>query len=524
MKWLLGLLVVVAVLVGAAAAVFRVTDREIVAAVGFPGAATAPASFDAGFVPASVPGRVAPHPGLAAVGSGTMHADGYQSDTHPAAGPMGASVQVRSRTGGNGMPRQCATFVFRSDGKPVMLCGGVAGFRIVLLDPDTLGMLATFDMPMRPSSFEALVKRDIDVVFSDSSGGAYLFIDAQDRVVFGNSRYQIVRLRTVRDGAAWRFEEDANWDMSPYVPHDCLNYDNLRPSRECDKITTVMPDHQGRYWWVTRNGRVGTLDPASGRVGRMALGEEIQNAIAMDSNAVYVLTDHAQYAMTAGPDGRPVAQWREAYDRGRGRKVGSINQGSGTTPTLIGANWITYTDNADPRMNLIVLRRGTLAPGQARQICKVPLFEAGASTTDNSMIGWGRSIILENNAGYTNAFTHKDWTAMAGGVVRVDIRADESGCDIVWESPLVVPSVVGKLSAGNGIAYFYSFDRSAGGDPDWSLAGLDFKTGRQVLKVPTGRGKAWDNNWSAIAIAPDGDLYVGTSRGLVQVRNPPRQK
>jgi sugar lactone lactonase YvrE len=516
------LLLLLLVLIGGSYLAWQWFDREQMVAQGFDGASSAPVVWDASFVPTPVSGYIEAHPGLAPIGQSTMHADGFQSDTHPPAGPMGTNLEVRSRISGSGTPRECATFVFRSDGKLVSLCGGFSGFRIVLIDPDTLGLLASYDLPMRPSSFEFVVKRSLDVVFSDTSGGAYLFMDNKDRVVFGDSLNRIIRLKSVADGGKWRFEEDGRWDMSPYFPHDCFNYNNLRPTGECDKLTTVMPDHQGRYWWVTRNGRVGTLDPVTGKVALVALGEEIQNAISVDKNATYVLTDHAQYAFVAGADGKPVRQWREAYDRGTKRKVGSVNQGSGTTPTLIGDRYITYTDNADVRMNLVVLRRGALAAGETRQICKLPLFKPGASTTDNSMIAIGRSIVLENNSGFTTSFTHKDWTAMPGGVVRVDIREDESGCDIVWESPLVVPSVVAKLSLGNGIAYFYSFDWKPGQDaPDWSLAGLDFATGKQVLKVPTGRGSAWDNNWSEIAIAPNGDLYVGSPRGMIQVRKKP---
>ena len=134
------------------------------------------------------------------------------------------------------------------------------------------------------------------------------------------------------------------------------------------------------------------------------------------------------------------------------------------------------------------------------------------------MIGWGRSILLENNAGFKSAFEQRDWGAVSGGVVRVDVRNDESGCDVVWTSPLKAPSVVAKLSAATGIAYYYSFDPAPGETQDWSVVGLDFQTGKQVLKVPTGRGRAYDNNWASLAIAPDGTLYVGTTRGLVQVR------
>ena len=107
-------------------------------------------------------------------------------------------------------------------------------------------------------------------------------------------------------------------------------------------------------------------------------------------------------------------------------------------------------------------------------------------------------------------------------MVRVDVRADGSGCDIVWTSPLKAPSVVAKLSAGNGIAYFYSFDLTADGKQNWSVVGLDFRTGKQVLKVPTGQGRGYDNNWASLSISPDGALYAGMMGGLAQVRNKDR--
>lgn len=494
-------------------------DRELTPAVPIEGAANKPAVFDPDFLPAPVLGTVAVHPKMAARSNGSMHGDGFQSDTHVAAGPFGGALEVRSRRAGDGLPRQCATFVYRRDGKPVILCGGLSGFRIVLLDPATLSALATYDMPMRPSSFQALVKRDIDVIMSDSSGGAYLFLDHQDRVVFADANQVIQRVSAAEKDGKWQFVPDRQWDMRAHVPNDCLNWNNWFPRGECDMITTVLPDYQGRYWWTTRYGRVGTLDPETGKVSQIRLnGEEIQNAMTVDQNAVYVLSDHAQYAFSADSKGKPVQLWQHAYDRGSGRKVGSINHGSGTTPTLLDDELITFADNADPRINLVVLQRGALKAGEQREICRVPVFADGASATDNSMIGWGRSIILENNAGYTSAFAQTDWRAVTGGVVRLDVRADNSGCDIVWTSPLQAPSVVAKLSAGNGIAYFYSFDQTGRREPDWSVIGLDFRTGKQVLKVPTGQGQAYDNNWASLSISPDGSLYVGTRGGLVQVR------
>ena len=516
---LLALLILIAI---AGAGWWKNADREVAEARPIEGGSNTKILLDGSFAPAPVAGAISPNPFLAAGTNGTMHGDGGQSDTHLAAGPFGQDLEVRSRRSGNGLPRQCSTFVYRSDGKPIAMCGGIFGFRMVLLEPETLEVLASYDLPMRPSSFEALVKRDIGIMMNDSSGGAYMFLDNHDRLVFANSQWIVQRLAASQSQGRWTFAVERQWDLKSYVPHDCLNWNNWFPEGECDKITTVMPDHQGRYWWTTRNGRLGTLDPRSGRVAMLALhGEEIQNALAMDSRAVYVLSDHAQYAFAAGADGRPRQLWRSAYDRGTGRKIGSINQGSGTTPTLLGSDWLTFADNADGRINIVVLSRN-----DGRRVCAVPVFKEGASATDNSMIGWGRSIILENNARFKSAHEQKDWDAIAGGVVRVDVREDESGCDTVWTSQLKVPSVVPKLSAASGIAYFYSFDRvtdpDGRPDQDWSIVGLDFRTGRQIIKIPTGRGKAFDNNWASMSIAPNGDFYAGMLGGLVQVRR--RQK
>lgn len=509
------LLAPLVLIVFAAAILWRHVDRELTEAMPIEGAARAAMTWDPGLRPAPVAGEFNGHGHIAAGANATMHGDGGQSDTHLAAGPFGPGWEVRTRRSGNGMPRQCSTFVHRTDGKVVAMCGGLSGFRMVLLDPDSLAALATFDLPIRPSAFEAVIRRDRSIMMNDSSGGAYLFLDNQDRVVFADSRWVVQRLAARKHGAAWAFEIDGEWDLKPHVPHDCLNWDNWFPSGECDKVTTVIPDAQGLLWWTTRNGRLGTLDPARGKVAVLPLGEEIQNALAVDDRSVYVLTDHAQYAFQAGADGRPRQVWRTAYDRGSARKVGSINQGSGTTPTLIGQEWITFADNADGRINVVVLRRADGGP-----VCKVPVFANGASATDNSMIGWGRSIVLENNAGYTNAHQHKDWNAVRGGIVRIDVRADGRGCDTIWESPLVSPSVVPKLAAQSGIIWFNSFAQ-VGVSQDWSLVGLDFARGHEVARIPTGRGKAFDNNWSSISLAPDGTLYLGTTQGLVQVRRSP---
>lgn len=476
-------------------------------------------SIDPDFIPQILPPTGEPqHPFMAVTDTSAMHSGSWESDTHPAKAVSSANVEILTRRAGGAAARQCATFTYIKAGHPLILCGGFTSFRLQLLHKDSLEMLAMYDLPMRPSTFEAMVKRDTDIIFTDTSGGAYLYLDNEDRAVLADAKQRIRRIKAEQlDTGEWQFRETDSWDMTDYVPNDCYHWNNLRPKGECDGITTVMPDYNGLLWWVTRKGRVGSLNPETGKVIATDLGgEEIQNSFALDKDGAYIVSDHAMYHM-ALKDGMPTQQWRVPYDRGSGRKVGSINQGSGTSPSLFGDNYLTFTDNADDYMHIYVARRGELAEGEERVICKVPVFTKGKSVTDNSMIAYGRSVILENNSGYTNSMMQKEYSVIEGGVVRVNVREDESGCDTIWTSPLKVPSVVPKLSLGNGVAYFYSFDILENGDRLWSLVGLDFETGKEVVRIPTGTGEAFNNNWASIAIDPDGGTWVGTREGVLKV-------
>jgi len=458
-------------------------------------------------------------PFMAPQGVNTMHADSYSSDVHPGGGPLGVDPIVNSRRGAKLPGGQCATLTFDSGGRLVALCAAISGFRIYLMEPRTLNLLALMKLPVRPSTWAALIARDKSKIMEDSSG-AYFYLDHEDRVVMADSDQVVRRIAHGQDSDGdWEFYDDGAWDLSAHVPHDCVSPTNPWPDGECDPITAVMPDYDGLIWWVTRHGRVGTLDTTTGRVQLTGLDhEEIQNGFSVAANGVFVVSDHAMYRFAADGDGAPVVGWRESYDRGSSRKVGTINQGSGTTPTLLGDAYVTITDNADERINLLVYRREQAFEGD-RLVCRVPLFRAGHSVTDNSMIGIDRSIVIENNAGYTHSRGEHDWANAGGGIARIDIRHDESGCDTIWESGERSTSVVPKLSLANGLAYFYTFDPQPGGENAWYFTALDFVTGRTVFKILTGAGLEFDNNWAPITLAPDGTAYVGTSVGIVAIRD-----
>jgi hypothetical protein len=252
-------------------------------------------------------------------------------------------------------------------------------------------------------------------------------------------------------------------------------------------------------------------------------GEEIQNSLSADRDGMYVITDYALYHMVAEETGMPRTVWREAYLRSNRYRYGNINNGSGSTPTLMdderGRKYVVITDAGDDRTGLVVYRREATVSGP-RQICRVPLFGQDASAVEISPIGWGRSIVVKNDSGYRSAFHGTSEAAIAGGIVRVDIRADDSGCDVVWTAPDRVPAVVGKLST-NGLLYFYTFEQQADGDNVWYFLALDFVTGRPVFKQFIGVGRPFDINWGSPAIARDGTVYLGILEGILAIADAP---
>src|SRR6185436_10996917 len=107
-------------------------------------------------------------------------------------------------------------------------------------------------------------------------------------------------------------------------------------------------------------------------------------------------------------EGKPEMIWRATYDRGTQMKPGQKSQGSGTTPTLLDIGdekFVAIADNAD-RMNVLVFRRAPyIHDGQERLAWQRAVFQENNGATENSLIGIGRFIIVENNYGYDGRAT-----------------------------------------------------------------------------------------------------------------------
>ena len=379
-------------------------------------------------------------PYMAPNGRSNIHMDAYQSDTYATGGPLGHASTVKSATllgiGG--------TVTFDSAGRIVILVLGNGPRRLFLLDPVTLGTQWVLDLPPSSSSGTAF------------GGGGYYFLDELDRAVIPTVDQQIwiVQVRKSR----------------PYLEHvnTCDLSQLLGQQISGQSIQSVFPDAQGLLWFttsgtvedkqtswtVTSPALVGTLvfqgsnqctvktlalaPPTTPTSTTPTENELISKSFAVDpvpaaqgQGGVFIVSDYAMYRFDAAPDGTPQITWREAYDRGTPPpKPGQIQVGSGTTPTLMGTDFVTIADNANP-IDVLVYRRAAHVQG-SRLVCKVPAFEENASATENSLIATNQSIVVENNYGYYGPQATLFNRATTPGITRIDLNADQSGCNTVW--------------------------------------------------------------------------------------------
>ncbi|MDT4918224.1 MAG: hypothetical protein QOH89_2924 [Pseudonocardiales bacterium] len=429
------------------------------------------------------------HPHLAPNGRNNMHNDAYATDAYTGPGPLGRAPVVTTRSYG---VEECATEAFDAAGRIVALCGNLRGPVLRLINPRTLAIIATKQLPprnIRPGTSP----------LSDLCGGTYFYLDDQDRAVVATTDRHVVVIAESLFG----FVQRRSYDVSSAVPStDCL--------------IALMPDWSGRIWFESGNGIVGSIDPDTGRVRFVQLaGEIIDNSFAVDeTGGVFIVSDHALYRFDAGPDGTPIVTWRQAYDRGTQLKTGQLAQGSGTTPTLVGPDLVAITDNAEPRMNVLVYQRGKDSGGQP--VCGAPVFGEGASATENSLVAVGDSLLVENNYGYKDPTSTLLGATTTPGIAKVDVV--DGSCQVAWTSNQVAPTSVPKASLATGLLYVYTKPKTVLADA-WYFTAIDIRTGRTVFSKLTGTGPGFNNHYAAVYLGPDGTAYIATLAGMVRIKD-----
>lgn len=438
------------------------------------------------------------NPFLLGNGAGGPHNDSHSTNRSPYEGPGAGPVNSHLVLLG-----ACPTLLINGHGFPVgNFVEGVSGGKTLLLqrslrvlDPTDLTVLAT--LPVTPIGVD----------------GMYNYIDDQDRIVLGDGSGHVVRVAQTRDDAGhWTLAVVDDWDVTGHIFQHCGG----DPSCE-DYIASVKPDWQGRIWFSTTGGVLGTIDPDTGHDASVRLpdGEQVIKAISSSVMGVAVVSDHALYLFRADVDGTPRQLWREAYDRGSAQKPGQRNQGCGTSPTFFGddgSNYVAIMDNADGCGNLLVFR--TADHAEDRLVCRIPLFlETGTSGTDDTFIVAGpRSLIATNTFGY-NYYDYSN--TLVGGLTRVDVRDDESGADVVWTNPAATTTVP-KLAAGSGLIHLIDRSVASDGSATYAHLAIDAETGKTAGASRLGTDVRYEGIQSCGAFGPDGSYYQGTIAGVVR--------
>jgi hypothetical protein len=456
----------------------------------------APAFTGAPAEPRPLPPKNVPaHPLLSPVSS--IHSDAYNSDVDDYPGPLGVSPVVESALIG-----MSPIIMFDGDGNlfTVSFDAETAGLGITAVDRASLDVIDRFALPL-----------DLSTVFGGGQGdqgasvnGGYFHLDHRGHAIVGTQDNMFLELALLKVGSespSWRVVRAI--DLDPYLP-------------DGDFLIDTIPDFAGTLWFISDGGVVGCRRADGTGIRTMALNEFFENGLAVAPDGVYGLTSEAAYRFACDASGGPRWTWRIPYARGTTIKPGTFALGSGSTPTLLGDDLITFTDNADGRVNLLVYRRGPDAVGD-RLVGSVPLFASGASAVDVSMIGYGDSIVVANiyNAG---GFLD-DYRNLAPGLTRVDVRPDRSGCDVVWSRD-IRSTTVAKLSTATGLIYTYTQALDIADPADvWYMTAVDFRTGDIVYRVRAGAGVLKNNAFGGTAIGPDGAVYQGVLGGLIRVRD-----
>ena len=442
--------------------------------------------------------RAPQNPFLANDPLSNIHNDTWMTGAYRWPGPLGRNTVTNSGSAQAGI---CSTIAFDSRGRIVTVCSStLAAPQARIIDPDTLEVLATYDFPQAPK-----VGNTPD--YQNFAAGGYFYLDNRDRLVVATKTNHIYLLGQTADGSD--FELVGDFDLSSRLDPDT------------ERISSALPDFQGKIWFVAKQtGKVGTLDRKTRSIKILRLDETIQNSFTVDRNAIYVVTSKRLYRFAKTRNGKPKIVWKVKYRNDGVKKPGQADAGSGTTPDILKGGYVAIVDNADP-VNVVVYRTAEKLKGKKRLVCEVPVFTKGASATENSLITTGRSLIVENNYGYTDIFAPgANAVVTEPGFARVDIRKKGKGCRKVWTNKEVRgASVVPKMSTKTGLIYTYTRPPDPSGSQGYYWTAIDFRTGKTAWNRYAGSGFSFNNNYAGLGLGPDGSAYLGVIGGMVSLKD-----
>ena len=425
-------------------------------------------------------------------GRNGIHYDSYNSDVTNELGPMGINHSVITRKLSR-LGKSVPTVLFDRKGRIITVMISFTGTYLYLMDPNSLSVLAQERLP-RKSNIHIFNQKD-----NDASGGGYLHMTPSEQVIVPKMDKKIAFYEVIDEKGKpyWKLVEET--DLSNFLPREAY-------------INDAVLDYRGQLWFTTSMGIVGYVDKNKGEIETHTFPEGLQNQLAIDSTGVYVLTNEYMNKLKINDDGKIILEWRSSYDNRAGLN-GLVGSGSGTSPTLFGDkdDLIAIADNGIPQMHMNVYHRK-----DGRLICSVPVFGEGETGCENSLIGYGNDVIIENNGGFKLFFGDPQDTQT--GLIRIHVHEDLSGAEIVWENYDLKASTTPVLSTANGLIYSYCVKKGIKGSDAWFLSMVDWETGKTVYEYWAGSGKDFADMLQPVVIY-DGAFYIGTKTGLLLIRD-----
>ena len=459
--------------------------------------------------------RPAPNPFVGLDGAASMHGDTASSDTTPLHGPGGANSgnwRVEQRNFLSACP---SVLIRQADGWPLVLCTNIVGRNPVvrLLHKDTGVEQANLQL----------------AAGNNLLGGVYAYLDNQDRLVMvDSSEHSLIRVKAERHSffyfwSWWTVLLDSSVSLASAVVGHCGG------ATDCDGVVSLSVGREGVVWFATRQTVVGIYNPDTGDIAAIQLAndERLDNSFSTTTDGrAAIVTDRALYLLQ-DQDFAPVVVARHEYDRGSARKPGQLSHGSGTTPTYFGpttgTEFVTITDNSDSQVRLIV------RDGHSGQlICETLVFGPDNGGTEDSMIGFEYSVVVTSTYGYPYPAVPEGAgpavppeANFVGGMERVDVRTDGSGCDKVWDNK-VRAAALPKLSTADNLIYTTErkfFDGITSTSPlDWyDFTVVDFDTGEVVAQQFMGKGILNDVLQTAGNVGFNNVFWQGTLSGVARV-------
>ncbi len=482
-----------------------------------------------------------PEPGLARSGkphpcltknTASMHDDAGASDASIYSGPYEKNATIRyfenktQKFGGI-----CASTAIDDAGRLITMSFTKERTTLVVMDPQLLEPTAAFEIPPRDTKTITAIF-NVGKIFK-STAGAYFCVDNHARIIVPTTKREIWLVEQRPEATTdeyFRLQRVIKTDTDPKDSINCtVPVWDATPHGPLDAAPSG-------YWFTTESGKVGVARPtAQPQVKTIELpaNEKINNGAAISENGLYVVTNVALYRLQL-VGGKIEIVRRTEYENGV-QKPGQPFNGSGTTPTLLGNDFVAIGNGAKT-MEACIYHQTTLELLDSR-----PVFaDAIGSACDNSFVGVktakGYAIVVSNTFGYHNPM-QMDGFVQSKGITRLDVdELGRFGKDATWaRSDISMMSALPKVSIPRGLVYGYSMrwlEKPKKGPKDavgskgkweWSVVGIDFATGKTVYKQPIYSGsfsRNQDNGWGTIALTPNGSFVVGMWRGMLRVGPP----